>query len=61
MFVDVTFFESTPFFSQSPIYKSQGEEDDLLVYFVNQVSVPHHPTGLSTPMTIHPSIVHVYS
>lgn len=37
-------FESTFFFSTSPIYNSQEKEDYLLVYFV---SIPQHRTGPS--------------
>ena len=33
MFIDVTFFETTPF-SLSSLVPSQGEDDDLLVYTI---------------------------
>lgn len=30
------------------------EKDDLLVYFVKQISIPQHTTGLSVPKSDHP-------
>nr|CAD1837532.1 unnamed protein product [Ananas comosus var. bracteatus] len=57
---DVTFFESTPFFPLSSTYENDGEEDDLLVYTVRQVSSP--ATAIPAPSaTVQPPIVHVYS
>nr|CAD1837516.1 unnamed protein product [Ananas comosus var. bracteatus] len=57
---DVTFFESTPFFPLSSTYENDGEEDDLLVYTVRQVSSP--ATAIPAPSaTVRPPIVHVYS
>ena len=64
MSADVTFFESTPFFSPSFIYKSQGKEDDLLVYTIKHMpgtQNPQIPPDPSIPATVQPPIVHVYS
>lgn len=57
---DTTFFESSPFFSQSPTYESHRKENDLLAYSINHMFVPHNPTGSSIPITIRPP-QHIYS
>ncbi|XP_057991841.1 retrovirus-related Pol polyprotein from transposon RE1 isoform X1 [Hevea brasiliensis] len=58
---DVTFFESTPFFPQSFVYESQGEEDDLLIYTVQPMSSPLPQPVSSVSRPTRPPIVHVYS
>ena len=51
---EVAFFETTPF-SLSSTIMSQGENDDLLVYFVSS------PVPTLAPITIKPPITQVYS
>ena len=52
--IDVTFFETTPFFLSSTII-SQGEDDDLLVYIISS------PAPTPAPVPIKPLITQVYS
>ena len=49
---DITFFYSTPFFSSSSMSEGQGEDDDFLVYTVQQASAPPQfvPTDISPPI-----------
>ena len=63
VFIDVGFFETTPF-SQSSTVTSQGEDDDLLVYMVFLPVPTLAPTHISTtpaPVPIKPPITLVYS
>ena len=57
MYIDVTFFETTPFSHSSPV-TSQGEGDDLLVYTISSPA-PSDPT--SAPVLVKPPIAQVYS
>ena len=54
MFTDIAFFETT-LFSLSSIVTSQGEDDDLLVYYVSSL----FPTP--APVHVKPPITQVYS
>ena len=56
MFIDVTFFESTPF-SISSTVTSQGEDDDLLVYTISSPT----PTLTPTPVLVKHLITQLYS
>ena len=56
VFINVTFFESTPF-SLSSTVTSQGEDDDLLVYTISSPT----PTPTPAPVPIKPLITQVYS
>ena len=57
---DVTFFETTPFSSSSPI-TSQGEGDDLLVYTISSPVPLAPPAPTPTPIPVKPPITQVYS
>ena len=54
VFIDVTFFETTPFSLSSTVI-SQGEDDDLLEYTISS------PTPAPVPVPIEPPITQVYS
>ena len=47
---DVTFFENASF-SQDPIYTSQGEDDDLLVYTLASITLAYVPPLTKPPIT----------
>ena len=56
--VDVTFLENVPF-SSPPTHKSQGEEDDLLVYTLASPIVSPEPAPILAP--VKPPITQVYT
>ena len=60
VYIDVTFFETTPFSFSSTITNSR-EEDYLLVYIISSPTPTPIPTPTPTHIPIKPPITHVYS